>query len=226
MTDSKPAAVTHETVIQNVHEIREEKITREIHNYDIYHRILPIIDIEVLPARHFVPGNGGYVEISEDEIPGRTKDKINWVVAETVSKMTPATAEHAGPRQFTARKFQGTDGDYKEYAAPEGHPVTETTWVHPPSYEDGGRRTGQTYPFYFGSQTPADDGLRAKLPEGEIIGMTPLLAQQRRAQSSSSQSASATVSRQTPGTWIDGAADQPPPVPPHRNVPAARETLH
>lgn len=108
--------------------------------------------------------------------------------------MTPETSNNAdgGLRQFTARKFEGTDGDYKEYKAEKGgHPVTETTWVHHPSIEDGGHRTGQTYPFYFDSENPARDGLRARLPDGDVIAATPMLAQQRRdLQQASSSSAS------------------------------------
>ncbi|KAI1469513.1 uncharacterized protein F4812DRAFT_470432 [Daldinia caldariorum] len=49
-------AVTHETIRPHVHEIMEEQIYREIHNHDVYHRIQPVYDVEILPARHFVPG--------------------------------------------------------------------------------------------------------------------------------------------------------------------------
>ena len=66
------SAVIHETVHKDIHHVREERITRHIHNYDVYHRILPIVDVEVLPPRHFLPvEGGGLVEISASEVPGR-----------------------------------------------------------------------------------------------------------------------------------------------------------
>ena len=65
-------AVVHETVHQDIHHVREERITRDIHEHDVYHRILPIVDVEVLPPRHFLPvEGGGLVEISASEVPGR-----------------------------------------------------------------------------------------------------------------------------------------------------------
>jgi hypothetical protein len=173
-------AVTHETVTTEVSEICEEQITREIHNHHVFHRVLPIIDIEVLPARHFVPVEGGYAEISADEVPGRAGENAQWLIAETVSKMLPESRGPIIPERFTARKFEGTDGDYKEYITPEGFKRTEQWWVHPPTFEEGGRETGQTYPFYFGCPDPKDDGLRARLPDGDVIGVSPLFAKQQR----------------------------------------------
>ena len=117
-------AVTHELIKRERHEVFQKVITRETHDYHIYHRILPIIDIEVLPARHFVPIQEGYVEIAEEELPGRTRDKVNWAIAEMVSKRTPAESREAAiTRTFSARKFAGSEGDDKEYIGPEGHPV-------------------------------------------------------------------------------------------------------
>ncbi|KAG9808051.1 hypothetical protein KCU68_g21667, partial [Aureobasidium melanogenum] len=117
VTETWAPAVTHETVQPQVHHIREEVITREIHNHDVYHRILPIIDIEVLPARHFVPtGNGDeLMEISEDEIPGRTGYNQQWFIGEMLSKLPKDSNFFREPLRFTAREFPGTEGDYKEY---------------------------------------------------------------------------------------------------------------
>lgn len=142
-------AVVHETVNQEIHHIREEVITREIHNHDIYHRILPVIDVEVLPARHFLPvEGGGLVEVSADEVPSRGR---SWVIAETASKIP---SDEAAPRRrdrFSAREFVGTEGDTKEYMTPEGFMRKEETWVHPPELETGARDTGQSWPMEFGS---------------------------------------------------------------------------
>lgn len=146
-----PATVI-ETINKNIHHIRHELITREVHNHDVFHRILPIIDVEVLPARHFVPSHDGtLVEVAESALPGRTVDSVhNWIVAETVSEI-PSNAElHNQPRRFTARKFEGTEGDYREWTTDDGVKHSETTWVHPPVIEDGAMLAGQTVPIHFG----------------------------------------------------------------------------
>ncbi|TKA53506.1 hypothetical protein B0A55_13718 [Friedmanniomyces simplex] len=211
-------AVTHETIIQDVHHIREERITREIHTHHVFHRVLPIIDIEVLPARHFVPIEGGYAEIPADEVLGRSGPNAQWLIAETVSKGLPRSQAPIVPARFTARKFEGTEGDYKEYVAPEGFPRTETTWVYPPTYyEQAAIESGQTYPFYIGSPDPRDDGLRARLPRGGVIGVSPLLARQRQEQEQSGMRVATTGKREGRGGVVE---DAPPMPPPHRVFPA------
>ena len=138
-------AVVHETIREEIHEIRQEFITREIHNHDYYHRILPIVDVEVLPARHFLPvEGGGLVEISRDEVPGRGRE---WVIAETASRTRSDQPVPQAISRFSAREFTGSEGDFKRYIAPEGFERTEETWVHPPELETGGRDTGQTWPL-------------------------------------------------------------------------------
>lgn len=168
-------AVLREVVNKDIHHIREEVVTREIHNHHVFHRILPIIDVEVLPTRHFVPdGKGGLVEISEHEIPGRTGPyRQNWAIVETASR------DHVvhKPRQFTARHFSGNEGDYKEYISAAGVPTTETTWIHPPVLEEYSELTRQTVPFYFGSPDPRDDGLRIHAPRGPVSGVSRMVAE-------------------------------------------------
>lgn len=143
-------AVTHQTVFPEVHHIREEQIFREIHTHDVFHRILPIVDVEVLPARHFVPiEEGGLTEIPEEDVPGRTSNSQarNWVVAELVSKRT-SDETPMEPRQFSAREFPGTEGDERRYVTEDEFERTETTWVHPPTVETGAKDSGQTEPLY------------------------------------------------------------------------------
>ena len=138
-------AVTKETIHREIHHIREEQITREIHTHDVYHRILPIVDVEVLPARHFLPVDGGdLVEVRAEDVPGRSKD---WVIAETLTKRRSLGSAPMERRQFTARRFDGDEGDAKYSIAPEGYERTEQTWVHPPEIEIGARATGQTWPL-------------------------------------------------------------------------------
>ncbi|KAK3073147.1 hypothetical protein LTR53_005529 [Teratosphaeriaceae sp. CCFEE 6253] len=202
-------AVTHETVVQDIHHVREERITREIHTHHYFHRVLPIIDIEVLPARHFAPIEGGYAEISADEVPGRTGANAQWLIAELASKGLPKSTGPIVPERFTARTFAGKQGDYKESVAPEGHPRTETTWVYPPTfYEPGAVASGQTYPFFLGSPDSRDDGLRARLPHGEVLGVSPLLAMQRREQAGAMQG----------GGYAGGGQAAPAAVPQHKSM--------
>ena len=145
-------AVVHETVHQEIHHVREEVITREIHNHEVYHRILPVIDVEVLPPRHFLPvEGGGLVEISADEVPSRGK---SWVIAETASKIPSDELASKMATRFSAREFHGIEGDAKQYMTPEGYERTEQTWVHAPQLETGGRDTGQTWPMEFDHAPP------------------------------------------------------------------------
>ena len=153
--------MVHETVNREIHHIRHEVITRDIHEHEYYHRILPVIDVEVLPPRHFLPvEGGGLVEISADEVPGRGR---NWVIAETASKIPSGEALPVKSNRFSAREFAGDEGDEKKYMTPKGFERTETTWVHPPELETGALETGQTWPMEFGKkQGPQSPGKAGK----------------------------------------------------------------
>ncbi|QDS74628.1 hypothetical protein FKW77_009102 [Venturia effusa] len=134
-------AVTHETVIPEIHHVEHEVLTREIHNYDIYHRILPIKDIEVLPAKHFVrdPVTGELTQIPAP--PGREVENHQWKI---VAAKSDSGWQPSAPRQFTARTFKDDEGMPREYVGRDGILHTEVTWVHPPTIQDGGYETGQT----------------------------------------------------------------------------------
>jgi hypothetical protein len=115
-------------------------------------------------------GNGDeLMEISADEIPGRTGYNQQWFVGEMLSKLPKDSNFGREPLRFTAREFHGTEGDYKEYMN-NGVPTTETTWVHPPTFDDTMYLAGQTEAFHFGSSNPADDGLRIRVPNGKVVG--------------------------------------------------------
>lgn len=155
--------MVHDNITNDVHHIREEVITREVHNHDVFHRILPVVDVEVLPPRHFLPvEGGGLVEVSAAEVPGRGQ---NWVIAETASKIPSDQAAPQGVRRFTAREFPGKEGDAVKYIAPEGHEKTEQTWVHYPELEQGARLTGQSWPMVFGDDTGGKDALDNSIPK-------------------------------------------------------------
>lgn len=153
--------MVHETVHKEVHKVREELITREIATHDVYHRILPVIDVEVLPPRHFLPvEGGGLVEVNASEVPGRGS---NWVIAETASKIPSDQAAPKGARGFTARQFLGREGDAVTGIV-NGHEVTEETWVHPPELETGARDTGQSWPMVFGGEVSEKGSQNHEVP--------------------------------------------------------------
>ena len=144
------------------------------------------------------------------------------MIAELASKGLPRSKGPIVPDRFTARKFEGTEGDYKEYMTPEGFKRTETTWVYPPTYyEPGAIESGQTYPFFIGSPDPKDDGLRARLPQGKVMGVSPLLAKQRQEQAEQLQRATQEVTRENvppvPQRNVLRETETPPPVPQHKD---------
>ncbi|SMY27509.1 unnamed protein product [Zymoseptoria tritici ST99CH_1A5] len=152
-------AVVHEVVQPKVHEIVTQEITREIHNHDIYHRVLPVLEFEVLPARHYVqvPGADGKLglrELGVEEIPGgrAVAEGLNRAIADAVRAFDPrAVVSHPTasspdksratpsapiiPAVFTARRFEGTDGDMRQWTDEMGVKRSEQTWVHPPTLE-------------------------------------------------------------------------------------------
>jgi hypothetical protein len=79
-------AFTHETITHNLHEVREEYIHKEIHEYHINHRIQPVIEYEILPPRHFVLGDEGFREIDQKDIPPGTPN-VDWYAAEVASNL-------------------------------------------------------------------------------------------------------------------------------------------
>lgn len=139
VTVKQAPAVVHETIIPEVLNIREEKIEREIHTYDVFHRIQPIIDVEVLPPRHFIPVEGGGLrEVSADDLPGQTG---HWGIVETVTK-EPPVAQRPPPPPAAPEKISE-----KTYVTEDGILRTETTWKHPPTLATGAKDTGQSWPL-------------------------------------------------------------------------------
>jgi hypothetical protein len=166
-------AVTHETRYVETHEVVQQQITREIHNHHVYHRVLPVLDFEVLPPRHFIPvEGGGLTEITEDQIPGGPMSQdVQQVIANAISTLMPKAQHSVVPRQFTARKFEGTEGDYKEWIGEDGIKRTEQWWVHPPTLEKESTFQGEARPFYFHTE---HDGFRDPVLDGHPMGLRPL----------------------------------------------------
>ncbi|KAK8126777.1 uncharacterized protein PG998_002536 [Apiospora kogelbergensis] len=93
-------AVTHEHVWPQVREVREERIQRDIHNYDIYPQIQPIYDLEILPARHFIEdADGNRVEVAEKDLPCCTGGNQRWRIGleELKNRTTPFSAPFMAP---------------------------------------------------------------------------------------------------------------------------------
>ncbi|KAF2223981.1 hypothetical protein BDZ85DRAFT_95365 [Elsinoe ampelina] len=137
-------AVTHEKVNQHVEHVRQEHIQREIHTHDIFHRVLPIMDVEVLPARHFYPSpDGNLVEFNHPTTPS-TQKNIDRLIKDAFSGQTSSSTPLKGRRPFTARTFTGSEGDYRAYQDENGVSHQQTTWVHPPQLDQGAWLAKQT----------------------------------------------------------------------------------
>lgn len=124
-------AVIHEVIKPHQHEIVQHKIYREIHNYEHFHRIQPVMMTEVLPPRHWIPNpNGeGLIEISADELPARTGENRWWSIC-----------EHSSPYslQNTTLKYR-TEPEIIEagtFMTEEGFERKETIIIHPPTLAD------------------------------------------------------------------------------------------
>ncbi len=128
-------AVTHEIIQQDVHEICEEQIHKEIHQYHVRHKIQPIIDYEILPPRHFVHvEGGGYTEVAESDLPAGTPG-ASWFTTEIRSQLgssmqcghMPELHDAATPREEFANS---------EPAWPREESWAQSTTWQPAVFED------------------------------------------------------------------------------------------
>ncbi len=142
-------AVVHETIRTDVHEIEHQVTTRDIHQDHIYHRVLPIHDVEVLPPVHYVADGQSVRQVSEDQIPGRAHNGVQQQIANVFKQAIPRDSSGPGMRKFSAREFPGNEGDYREMVTSDGTKLSERYWVHPPKLEEVGMMSGQTKPFHF-----------------------------------------------------------------------------
>jgi hypothetical protein len=139
-------------------------ITREIHTHDVYHRVLPIIDVEVLPSRHFLRDENDpsrLHEIDASALPA-LREKVHIAMTDAVTQhiLPPKTDLSHHPRRFTARDFPGTEGDYVEYTDDAGVLHTERWWVHPPTLDETAHEAGKTQAFHFDHPDGQPDGFR------------------------------------------------------------------
>ncbi|KZM21700.1 uncharacterized protein EKO05_0001680 [Ascochyta rabiei] len=141
-------AVTHEVIKPHQHEIIQQKIYREIHNYEHFHRIQPVMMTEVLPPRHWIPSpNGeGLIEISADELPARTGKNRWWSIC-----------EHSSPYalQKTTQTYR-TEPEIIEagtFLTEEGFERKETIIIHPPTLADLTGYAGPVQAVHFDHKT-------------------------------------------------------------------------
>lgn len=141
------AVVTHEVVKPHQHEIIQHKIFREIHNYEYFHRIQPVYDIEVLPPRHWIPNpdGEGLIEISADELPMRTGANRRWkIVHEQVEPSTQQTPMSRTEPQIV---------EHPTTITAEGFERKETTIIYPPTLADMTEYDGLVQPVHFDHKT-------------------------------------------------------------------------
>jgi len=139
-------AVTHEVIKPHEHEVIQQRLYREIHNYTYYHRLQPVLQTEVLPPRHFIPNpdGEGLIEISADELPSRTGKNRWW---EVVQK-EPVLPESAFQWRTEPEIIEG-----EPYMTAEGFERRETTIIYPPTLEDMSNYRGMVQPVHFDHKT-------------------------------------------------------------------------
>ncbi|KAF1930990.1 uncharacterized protein M421DRAFT_418480 [Didymella exigua CBS 183.55] len=141
-------AVTHEVIKPHQHEVVQHKIYREIHNYEHFHRIQPVMMTEVLPPRHWIPNpNGeGLIEISADELPARTGDNRWWSIC-----------EHSSPhsRRTTLPKYRREPEiiEAGTFMTEQGFERKETIIIHPPTLADLTGYGGPVQAMHFDHKT-------------------------------------------------------------------------
>lgn len=74
--------MTHERVSRLTTNVREEHVYRDVHEYDVFHSTQPVLDVEVLPARHFVQRpSGTKVEVPEENLAVYAGINSMWSVS-------------------------------------------------------------------------------------------------------------------------------------------------
>ncbi|KAH8907865.1 hypothetical protein BR93DRAFT_958404 [Coniochaeta sp. PMI_546] len=108
-------AVTKEVVKPVVHEQIEEHITRETHTHDVYTKILPVRDVEVLPARHWVPGpDGRLIQVDEKDVYSGAAWSQGQASTAGFTQTQQANLEHMNhgtvdqPRESSSTQFADT----------------------------------------------------------------------------------------------------------------------
>lgn len=144
-------AITHEVVKPTEHHIREERIYRETHNYDVHHRIQPVYETVVLPARHFIfDESDKLVEVSADSFPESTGANQRWFIGEKDAKTVS--------RKPLSRPREPQIMNDITYMTPKGYERRETTILHPPTLADMSNYNGPVHYMHFDHGPDHKDG--------------------------------------------------------------------
>lgn len=140
-------AVTKEIVKPHQHEIVQQEIFREVHNYDHFHHIQPVMMTEVLPPRHWIPNpdGDGLLEILADELPARTGENRWWSVI-----------QHESPHSKGPQIKWRTEPEIIEHGTTileNGTRRRETTIIHPPTLANLKGYNGPVQPVHFDHKT-------------------------------------------------------------------------
>ncbi|CAN8105534.1 unnamed protein product [Discula destructiva] len=140
-------AVTHEHVQPLQHTQLEHNIMREVHTHDVFHRILPVIETELLPPRHFIDDGQTVRETPEAEVwkytvTGARGSRQPKALIKTQRPLELGAPERTRPVPLAA-KPEPVLAEKQTYMTDKGHPRTEYLWLHPPVFEDA---SGQTQP--------------------------------------------------------------------------------
>ena len=141
-------AITRETITRRVHEIREEQITREIHSHDVYIRELPIMDVELLPARHFMSTDKGDVEIASNEAAQAIQPSETWLRSEAMSQLLHGDQMET-TEEWAVRQFDSISGEAVRYDTSEASKHFESTTVHPPTVNQESYAAERAYTMRF-----------------------------------------------------------------------------
>ncbi|KAH8777881.1 hypothetical protein F5883DRAFT_237812 [Diaporthe sp. PMI_573] len=130
------AAITKEFVQPKQYEYVEESITRELYTHDVYHHVLPVIETELLPSKHFIesPDGCGLVEIREDEVQNHTVTGTGVYGQPNTEKPTESKIPHGRanlqlPENGSASNTHSFE-DKGIYTTKEGIGRTEYLWRH------------------------------------------------------------------------------------------------
>ncbi|KAI9646864.1 hypothetical protein NHQ30_004864 [Ciborinia camelliae] len=169
-------AVTHEHILPTEHEITTREIHREIHQHHYYHRTLPVIDTEILPAKHYIYGDDEdtLIRIPEPMVSGHTitgSYSQNWSIVQDqiapaedafdsplfgVEPELPNTkyTTHFEPNSKGQLQWSHVPGEpvkvmEREYITAEGFPRKETWWRYPPVLATAAYEAGLTVPMHW-----------------------------------------------------------------------------
>lgn len=185
-------AVIHEHVVPTKHEIITREIFREIHQHHYYYRTLPVIDTEILPAKHYVYGEDGdtLIRIPESMLPAHTvtgSHTQSWSIVQNrpaptqdpfdsplfgVEPELPNTKYKVLSRPNSKGQLQWSHvpGEpvkvmEREYITAEGIPRKETWWRYPPALATAAYEAGVTVPMYWDHVPAGKERAVTKTPE-------------------------------------------------------------